>query len=352
MAMIRHLQLVLIVLVIPLCLPGCGPCPGMCTEAVGPARAAVFEQPVVRIPLTGDVAERDAEVSGLAWYGDFLVILPQFPFRFPQDGHGSIFVLAKPDILAFLDGQSTEALAPLAVPFVAPHLAEGIPGYDGCEAIAFAGDRAFLSLEVQREKTMCSILLSGEMVPGLTALRVDSLPAAEIVCPARLYNMSYESLLVVGERLVALYEVNGANILPAPEAPVFDLALRGEGALPSPTLEYRITDATASDEDGRFWVVNFFYPGDRDKIMPAPDALAARDGVGPTHSQCEAVERLVEFRYTERGIECTETPVIQLQLVDDSHCRNWEGIVRLDDRGFLLMTDKYPETILAFVPAP
>jgi hypothetical protein len=32
--------------------------------------------------------------------------------------------------------------------------------------------------------------------------------------------------------------------------------------------------------------------------------------------------------------------------------RNWEGIVRLDERGFLLMTDEDPDTILAFVPRP
>jgi hypothetical protein len=32
--------------------------------------------------------------------------------------------------------------------------------------------------------------------------------------------------------------------------------------------------------------------------------------------------------------------------------RNWEGLVRLDDRGFLLVTDLFPGTILGFVPAP
>jgi hypothetical protein len=30
---------------------------------------------------------------------------------------------------------------------------------------------------------------------------------------------------------------------------------------------------------------------------------------------------------------------------------DWEGIVGLDERGFLLMTDKHPDTILAFVTA-
>jgi len=48
----------------------------------------------------------------------------------------------------------------------------------------------------------------------------------------------------------------------------------------------------------------------------------------------------------------TTTPAVQLQLLDDEHCRNWEGIVRLGDVGLLLATDRYPETILAYVPLP
>jgi hypothetical protein len=60
------------------------------------------------------------------------------------------------------------------------------------------------------------------------------------------------------------------------------------------------------------------------------------------------VERLVEFQYSESGITLAATPPLQLELGDDP--RNWEGIVRLDDRGFLLTTDWCLETILAFGP--
>jgi hypothetical protein len=59
----------------------------------------------------------------------------------------------------------------------------------------------------------------------------------------------------------------------------------------------------------------------------------------------------VEFRYTNAQISSTSRAPIQLELREDGRARNWEGLVRLDQRGFLLMTDKYPETILGFVPA-
>jgi hypothetical protein len=32
--------------------------------------------------------------------------------------------------------------------------------------------------------------------------------------------------------------------------------------------------------------------------------------------------------------------------------RNWEGIVRFGDRGFLLATDKFPITMLGYITIP
>ena len=118
------------------------------------------------------------------------------------------------------------------------------------------------------------------------------------------------------------------------------------------TIEYRITDSTDLDGTGRFWALNYFWPGDKTELKPAADALAAKYGEGSTHARFTTVERLVEFQYTETGISLVDTPPIQLELIDDDNSRNWEGVVRLDGIGFLLMTDTHPETILGFVPAP
>ena len=37
-------------------------------------------------------------------------------------------------------------------------------------------------------------------------------------------------------------------------------------------------------------------------------------------------------------------------VLDSDNSRNWESIARLDDKGFLIATDKYPKMILGFVP--
>ena len=67
-------------------------------------------------------------------------------------------------------------------------------------------------------------------------------------------------------------------------------------------------------------------------------------------ARCSTVERLVELRFTDQGIAPTHRPPIQLELIDDEHARNWEGVVRLGRRGMLIATDQYPSTMLAFVP--
>jgi hypothetical protein len=57
----------------------------------------------------------------------------------------------------------------------------------------------------------------------------------------------------------------------------------------------------------------------------------------------------LELELTERGISILSTPPIQLKM-DQVEGRNWEGIVRLDKLGFLVVSDKHPRTILGFVP--
>jgi hypothetical protein len=57
---------------------------------------------------------------------------------------------------------------------------------------------------------------------------------------------------------------------------------------------------------------------------------------------------LVEFKINPKEIVRTSTAPIQLVMEEKS--RNWEGLARLDKKGFLMIVDEHPRTILAFVP--
>jgi hypothetical protein len=340
----------LLILAIIVSLPACQPAEkGRASLDTGAGKPR--EHKVQSIPLSGKLTNEWAQVSGLAWYRDHLIILPQYPDRFSSEADGHILAVPKERIEAFLDGRSRVPILPREITFIAAGVAERIRGFEGYEAIAFQGNRVFMSIESKPGEQMMGYLVGGEIAPDLSEIRLNAESLREIPPRAHLENMSEESLLVVKDRVASLYEANGANINPNPTAHIFDLSLRALGTITFPRIEYRITDASAPDSEGRFWVINFFYPGDRAKLKPAPDAWGATYGLGPTHSRSTTVERLVEFRYTDTQILGTQRAPIQLELLEDGRARNWEGLVRLDQRGFLLMTDRYPETILGFVSA-
>ena len=116
-------------------------------------------------------------------------------------------------------------------------------------------------------------------------------------------------------------------------------------------IEYRLTDATALDENGNFWVINIFMPVEF-WLYTISDPLFETYGKGQTHADNMNVERFLELHYNQDNITLTDTEPIQLELIDQFNSRNWEALVALEDKGFLAMTDTYPETILAFIPLP
>ena len=308
---------------------------------------AVPEASVIEIPISGPLSDAGAEISGLAWYGENLIFLPQYPSRFGNQ----LFYLPKQDILDFLDGILAGSLVPQQIPLTAPDL-HHLKGYEGLEAVAFYNDQIFVTSETNGGDPMLGYLIAGEIESDLSAVRLDTAVLMPLHPQANLSNYSDETLLINGETLLTIYEANGRNVNPAPLAHQFDTSLKPIDALAFPTIEYRITDATAVDENGRFWAINYLFPGDIGKLNPAEDYLRTEFGAGSTHRNSTVVERLVEFQIEADRISLTTTPPIQLELLPEDIARNWEGIVRLDEKeGFLLATDKFPTTILAFVKA-
>lgn len=312
----------------------------------------VPEVSVVEIPLAGDLNSPQAEISGLAWYGDHLIILPQYPGRFPSSLGGTIFSIPKEQIIAYLSVDASEPIRPHEIPSDLAGLDETIPSYEGFEAIAFAGRRAYLTIEAEAKDGMSGYLVVGEITEDMSAFQIQGDVVQAIEPQADLSNFSEEALLITEDGLLSFYEANGANVNSQPVAHLFNMETHPMGTIGFPTLEYRLTDASSLDMDGDFWVINYLYPGDLAKVDPAEDELRLKYSVGISHTQSATVERLVEFHYASDDISRTDSPPIYLQLLADGSARNWEGLVRLDERGFLVMTDKYPETILGFVAYP
>ncbi len=97
------------------------------------------EYSVTTISLAGPIADARAELSGLAWYREHLILLPQYPGRFDNQ----LFTIPREDISAFLSGDLKGPLTPAAIPLTAPGLSD-LDGYQGLEAIAFLGNQVFM----------------------------------------------------------------------------------------------------------------------------------------------------------------------------------------------------------------
>ena len=312
------------------------------------AEMLLNELPVTEIALSGPVADPRAEISGLAWYGDNLILLPQYPNIFDESGDGSLFHLSKAEIVLYLNGAGETPLEPHPIKLIAPDLADQVRNYQGFESIGFSGERAFFTIETGTGADMQGYLISGTISADLSTLTLDTTKLTEIPPQAISENHTDESILVLEDKVLTFYEVNGDAIVADPVAHVFDYDLNSLGTIPMSNLEYRLTD-TALSNGNIFWGINYFFPGD-ENLLPENDPILDEFGTGETHAEYSQVERLVQFQYSDSGITLLKTKPILLALTEDA--RNWEGLVVLDERGFLIATDKFPSTILGFVPLP
>jgi hypothetical protein len=329
---------------------------GAATVAGGKADAREFA--VHPIPLAGAMMEtcgdRCAELSGLAWHGDTLILLPQYPGRFSSEADGCLLAIGKARIDAYLVQRSAAAVAPEPVRLIAVGLRARVEGFQGYEAIAITGDRIYLTIEATVAAPASGgggrgYLVAGRIASDSSIIHLDVDSVTQLPSQTKLSNMAYEALVAVEDGVLAIHEANGQNVNPNPKAYLLDAALRRSDPVPFPTLEYRITDATSVDAKGRFWVMNYFWPGEEDVLGPGPDTLAETYGVGPSHARSRVVERLVELTWGGSSITRTGSAPIQLELLADEAARNWEGIARLDHRGFLAVTDRFPSTMLGFI---
>jgi hypothetical protein len=351
--------------------------PAACNRPAVPVSsgAAPEEHSFTPVPLAWPLSDAKAEVSGLAWYHDsldnkdYLILLPQNRGMFATATGGLLFALPKEDLEGYLAGTRKDSLRPMPIRLEAPGLKERTKHFGGYEAIAFAGQQAFLTVEAGEGGEMRGYVVTGQMPQGLSSraggavLQIDTSRMPVVYPRAPLNNMAEEALLVAGGRVVTFYEANGKwlnvkNAAAAPVAHTFSPDLTPGATVPMPPLEYRITDATEPDEQNRFWVLNYFFAGESKLFFPRradlgsllrQEPLVAKYGQGASHASARWVERLVELQYTAAGITLTQTPPVQLQL--GAAPRNWEGVVRWGKNGFVLVTDMFPKptTILGVV---
>ena len=296
----------------------------------------VFSQAVepIYITLNGDITSPDQEISGLAWYNDNLILLPQYPTD-------KIYSIPKQQIIEFLDSARTTIL-PNKIIWNSSGLDKQISGFEGYESIIFNNDTVYVTIEAEKGKVNSGYVARG--IIDNSIIKINGKSLRKIKTPITLRNMTYETILLTNTSVITIYEVNSEKVNESPVYHQFDKDLRSDIVKSFPFTEYRITDATDVDSVGKFWVTNYFWPGDYNLIKPELNYIIT------TKKDIKPVERLLEFQIVNNEIVRTKTKPIDIKLSEFGDSRNWEGVVRLDNTGFLIATDKFPGTILAFIP--
>jgi len=306
------------------------------------------EVEVIPLKIPERIESASFEYSGMGWYGENLVLLPQFPQGKDFSRTPNLFAITKNDLLQVVENPDLE-LPVRNVSIINSDLRKLIKGFEGFESILFVGQTVYLTIESRAGNPMMGYLIKGDVKGEFESITLDpeSLVALEPFSSER--NATFEAMTSWNDKLYVIYEHNSGQNGQQPVAYEFNFDLELEREIPFPAINFRVTDATISDKDGKFWVMNYFFPGDT-HLAVDEDFLALEYGEGETHAENEPVERLLQLQVGDIEITRVDQAPIYLQLLNDNVARNWEGIVLLDDLGFLMVTDSFPGSILGFCP--
>lgn len=309
----------------------------------------VEEYTYQEIKLSGEISKKESEISGLAWLNDNLVFLTQYPGNYGEGETGVLWCINKEEIYSAINDSSV-ILKPTEIRLLSNGLGNIINSRgSGLEAIIFDKDTAYISIENSGLFRTNGIIVKGIINSDFNEISLIENSKIEINHSVNITNFAEETLTQSENEIISIYEGNGKKLYPGACAHVISKRTWEAKKIPMPSLEYRITDATEIDERGDFWVINYLYPGDENKMKLSPDSVFIKHGIGKTHKVNKQVERLVKLNFNGKKISLANTPPIQLKLEQDSESNNWEGLVKLDDKGFLLITDRYPGTKFVFL---
>jgi hypothetical protein len=318
------------------------------------------ETPVEYFDLAAPLSARDAEISGMTWCGDQLLLLPQFPdfvarraLEGPKKneaviGKSFIYYFNKTAIDDYLSGKRTTPLKAETLILNENNIRKAMPNFDGFEAIVCEGDSLWLAMETSNAENKFGTHIVSAKLQGKIRVEISTLSLTHIPSISRRHNASNETLSKFGNQLLSIHEVNRANDDNQSKAHLFDPTTKQLSTLAFPALAHRITDATNIDASGKFWVINYGFANDP-HLANTDDQLLAQYGVGASHQLEGNVERLLELEITGQEVRLTQRAPIPLRLTKENG-RNWEGIARYEDKGLLIFTDKHPQSYFGFVP--
>lgn len=302
------------------------------------------------IRLSETASDMNAEYSSLCWYEDNLILLPQYPSYFQSNLEKDvIFMINKDNLSSAISKKGRKVVEPRTIEVVNNESYKLLPGYEGFEGICYDGEYFYLTVEYN-SGTNQAVVIKARLTDDDTKLEILNDQYIILDLPVEIFNASYESIFVYDNYIYVIYEGNGKIINSNPIAKKISLDLQTVEDVSFATIEYRVTDVTAFDETGRGWATNYFWPGDVDLYTPDEDFIP--NNFPDENNLEQGLERIIPLiiNTTDNKIEydISRDPVyIKKEIRSDSF--NWEGIVVYNNNSFIIVTDKYPQTVLRYL---
>ncbi len=294
-----------------------------------------------QITLQGNLNTPRAEISGMAFHRGRYILLPQYPDRFNEGKYDYFFSIEIKQLEEYFASDHPKPVIPQKIPVIISQEIYKLPGFEGFEALTFIEDSIYVTVETRIRNKMQGYLVKGIVQSDFSLITLLPRTITEIPAQTSLNNMCEETIVANNKMLFTIHEANGVNVNNVHEITLFDSRLQPVKKIDFPSVEFRITDATAVDAENQFWVINYLYAGEHDLLKPRKEENI---------SENKTVERLLQLKIADDKIERTKTPPLYLHLRDGEESHNWEGLARYKNEGFLIITDRFPGTTLALIP--
>lgn len=308
----------------------------------------VNEDYAYKLSLSEKVSDRNGEYSGLCWYEDDLVLLPQYPSYFRKEsGRDLIFLASKEEIAKSIKKKGEYNLALKEVEVINNLTYKILPGYEGFEAICYDGEYFFLSIEYNTSAGE-GVVVKAKMSDNKRELTILNDEYIKVPLASDIFNASYESMFCDDNYLYLIYEGNGKRVNKRAVVKKIAKDFSSIEDITMDSIEYRITDVTTFDESGDGWAINYFWPGNYKSYHPEDDTIS--NEYLDINNIEQGIERIIPLTLTDNGViydKSREPIYIKREFQDYSN--NWEGIVRYKDKGFLIITDKFPTTVFQYI---
>ncbi len=209
-------------------------------------------------------------------------------------------------------------------------------GYQGLEALVFQGNRFFCTVETELYADSCFLVAGrrqGDRL-GIDTSQIVALEKPLLTNGSKVFNASFEALVLLGNDLYAFFEFNGFARNYAYR--IDTRTLKVEKVPLDRKIPFRLTDAVHW-KNRRILAVNYFFPLKAEAIYqdtaPEKDRLLVQSG---NEGKWHPFARLLVLKVKRKKVKLKR----YISMPGELWTTNWEGAA-LYKNGVLLVNDKF-----------